>query len=28
VRVDPGLFSYGGVEYVGCAFRHTWLIAV
>ena len=28
VRVDPGLFDYGGVEYVGCAFRHTWLVAV
>jgi len=28
VRVEPGRFHYGGVEYVGCAFRHTWLLAV
>lgn len=28
VRVDPGLFDYGGVQYIGCAFRHTWQIAV
>jgi hypothetical protein len=28
VKVEPGIFKFGGVEYVGCAFRHTWLIAV
>jgi hypothetical protein len=28
VRVEPGIFKHGGVEYVGCAFRHTWLIEV
>jgi hypothetical protein len=28
VKVEPGLFKHGGVTYVGCAFRHTWLIAV
>jgi hypothetical protein len=28
VRVEPGIFKYGGVEYAGCAFRHTWLIEV
>lgn len=28
VRVEPGLFRYGGARYVGCAFRHTWLLAV
>jgi hypothetical protein len=26
VRVDPGIFTFGGVEYYGCAFRHSWLI--
>jgi hypothetical protein len=28
VQVEPGIFKHGGVEYVGCAFRHTWLIEV
>jgi hypothetical protein len=28
VRVEPGIFKHGGVEYVGCAFRHTWQIEV
>jgi len=28
VRVEPGLFPLGGVTYVGCAFRHTWLLEV
>ena len=26
VRVDPGIHSYGGVDYIGCAFRHTWVL--
>lgn len=26
VRVEPGLFSVGEVEYIGCAFRHSWLL--
>lgn len=28
VRVEPGLFTYGGTQMVGCAFRHTWKCAV
>ena len=28
VRVEPGIYTHGGVEYVGCAFRHIWLIDV
>ena len=28
VRVEPGIFHYGGVEYIGCAFQHTWQVAV
>lgn len=28
VKVEPGIFQMGGVDYVGCAFRHTWLIEV
>jgi hypothetical protein len=28
VRVEPGVYSYGGVDYHGCAFRHSWLLAV
>ena len=28
VRIDPGVYTYGGVVYIGCAFRHTWVVAV
>ena len=28
VRVEPGVFSYGGVEYYGCAFRHRWVVQI
>jgi hypothetical protein len=28
VRVEPGIFAYGSGEYYGCAFRHTWVVAV
>ncbi|MFW5691459.1 MAG: hypothetical protein ACOCXZ_03050 [Chloroflexota bacterium] len=28
VRVEPGEFIYGGDRFTGCAFRHTWRIAV
>lgn len=28
VRVEPGTFTHGEVQYHGCAFRHTWLLAV
>lgn len=28
VRVEPGTFTYGGVAYYGCAFRHTWVVPV
>ena len=27
VSIEPGVFSYGGGEYFGCAFRHIWLLA-
>ncbi|MDX1993706.1 MAG: hypothetical protein SF029_15060 [bacterium] len=27
VRVEPGVFRYGGVQYVGCAFHHQWLLS-
>lgn len=26
VRVDSDVFDYGGVNYVGCAFRHSWVM--
>jgi hypothetical protein len=28
VKVEPGTFTYGAVEYHGVAFRHTWIIQV
>ena len=28
VAVDAGAFSWGEREFVGCAFRHIWLLAV
>jgi hypothetical protein len=28
VQVQPGLFAHGGSQYHGCAFEHTWLLAV
>lgn len=28
VKVEPGAFTHGGIEYHGCAFRHTWLLQV
>lgn len=28
VRVEPGIYTYGGVEYLGCAFRHTWTLDI
>ncbi|HLV35485.1 MAG TPA: hypothetical protein VKY59_10245 [Spirillospora sp.] len=28
VRVEPGMFTHGDRLYHGCAFRHTWLMAV
>ena len=28
VAVDAGLFTWGEREFVGCAFRHIWLLAV
>jgi hypothetical protein len=28
VRVEPGLFEYGGLRCAGVAFRHTWLLEV
>jgi hypothetical protein len=26
VRVEPGLFDHGEARYIGCAFRHTWVV--
>ncbi len=26
MRVEPGVFRYGGVDWQGCAFRHRWLL--
>ena len=26
VRVEPGIYHYGGVDYHGCAFRHVWVV--
>lgn len=28
VRVEPGVFTHGERPYHGCAFRHTWVMAV
>ncbi|TVR20312.1 MAG: hypothetical protein EA396_10815 [Anaerolineaceae bacterium] len=28
VRVEPGTYVYGGAEFIGCAFRHRWLLPV
>jgi hypothetical protein len=28
VRVEPGVFQHGESRYQGCAFRHSWLLAV
>lgn len=28
VRVETGIYDYGGVRYIGCAFRHLWSIGV
>ncbi len=28
VRVEPGTFTWGTVAYHGCAFHHTWVLAV
>lgn len=28
VRVSPGTYVYGGAEFIGCAFRHRWLLPV
>jgi hypothetical protein len=28
VTVDTGRFTYGGVTYHGCAFRHRWTLEV
>lgn len=28
VRVEPGTFTYMEVRYYGCAFRHTWVVAL
>jgi hypothetical protein len=28
VRVDAGTFTYGDMAYVGCAFRHRWVMMI
>ena len=28
VRVDPGTFTHGEVDYIGCAFRHNWVVQI
>ena len=28
LRVEPGIFRHGGVDWQGCAFRHRWLLEV
>ena len=28
IQVEPGLYEFGGQQYIGCAFRHTWQIAI
>lgn len=28
VRIEAGVFTYGGVVYHGCAFDHTWLLTI
>lgn len=28
VRIEPGITGWGADRYVGCAFRHDWLIAL
>lgn len=26
VRIEPGVYTHGGVRYYGCAFRHSWVM--
>lgn len=28
VQIEPGIFKIGETDYVGCALRHSWVIAV
>lgn len=28
VRIEPGIFKIADTQYIGCAFRHRWTIAV
>ena len=28
VRVEPGIYKVGNTDYIGCAFRHRWIITV
>jgi hypothetical protein len=28
VKVEPGTFIHGDIQYHGCAFRHTWIIQI
>jgi hypothetical protein len=26
LRIEPGVYAHGGLDYYGCAFRHTWMM--
>ncbi|PJF21853.1 MAG: hypothetical protein CUN56_08975 [Phototrophicales bacterium] len=28
VHVEPGVFTYGETDYIGCAFRHVWMVQI
>ncbi|GAB4316193.1 MAG: hypothetical protein Kow00117_07960 [Phototrophicales bacterium] len=28
VHVEPGVFPYGETDYIGCAFRHVWMVQI
>ena len=28
IKVEPGIYKVGNTDYIGCAFRHRWIIAV
>ncbi|MGJ3238809.1 MAG: hypothetical protein ACFE0Q_08905 [Anaerolineae bacterium] len=28
IQIEPGIYSVGNRDYIGCAFRHRWIVAV
>ncbi len=28
VHVEPGIFTFNDIPYIGCAFRHTWMLEI